>query len=156
MVGLLLAALAVTPSASAKRGMVVGFSGTDQYQGASPADRSQWMGRTVDADAGLVRLSVGWAYVAPTRPLDPTNPGSVAYDFSSLDGPVRDAAARGLKVLLTVNVAPPWAEGPGKPASTDPGTWKVSPSDLANFNQALAARYSGTYEPARPGAAPGR
>ena len=152
VVGLLLAALAVTPSAFAKRGMVVGFSGTDQYQEASPADRSQWMGRTVDADGGMVRLSVGWAYVAPTRPLDPTNPGSVSYDFSSLDGPVRDAAARGLKVLLTVNVAPDWAEGPGKPPSTDAGTWKVSPSDLADFNQALATRYSGTYSP--PGQPP--
>jgi hypothetical protein len=152
VVGLLLAALAVTPSASAKRGMVVGFESTDQYQVASPADRSQWMDRTVDADAGLIRLSAGWAYIAPTRPVDPTNPGSVAYDFSSLDGPVRDAAARGLKVMLTVNVAPTWAEGPGKPASTDTGTWKVSPSDLANFNQALATRYSGTYSP--PGQAP--
>jgi hypothetical protein len=147
VVCLLLCALVPAASASAKRGLVTGYSGTDQYQTASAADRAAWMDRTVQARGGLVRLSVGWAYAAPTRPLDPTNPGSASYDFSSIDGPVRDAAARGLKVLLTVNVAPTWAEGAGRPASADPGVWKVNPSDLADFMQAVAARYSGNFAP---------
>jgi hypothetical protein len=54
-------------------------------------------------------------------------------------------------VLLTVNVAPTWAEGPGRPASAAAGTWKPNPTDLADFLQALAARYSGGFDPDGPG-----
>jgi hypothetical protein len=147
VVCLLLASLVFGATASAKRGLQTGFSGTDQYQATNAADRAPWFGRTVDTGAGIVRLSVGWAYVAPNRPPDPTNPGSTAYDFSTIDGPVREAAARGLKVLLTVNVAPTWAEGPSRPSAADTGTWKVSPSDLADFMRAVAARYSGNFAP---------
>jgi hypothetical protein len=60
---------------------------------------------------------------------------------------VRDAAARGLAVMLTVNGTPTWAEGPGRPASAPPGSWKPNPSDLGNFMQAIAARYTGGFDP---------
>ncbi len=91
---------------------------------------------------------------ASQRPPDPTNPGSASYDFSLIDPAVRDARARGLAVLLTVNHAPAWAEGPGRPANAYPGTWKPNPSDLANFGQAVAARYSGGFDPDGSGPAP--
>ena len=67
---------------------------------------------------------------------------------------MRDADARGLAVLLTVTGAPAWAEGPGRPSSADPGTWKPSPSDLADFMRAVAARYSGGFDPDGSGPAP--
>jgi hypothetical protein len=61
---------------------------------------------------------------------------------------VRDARARGLAVLLTLGAsAPDWAEGAGRPANARPGTWKPNTSDLAKFVQALAARYSGHFDP---------
>ena len=61
---------------------------------------------------------------------------------------MRDAAARGVQTLITVNSAPRWAEGPGRPASLPETTsWKPNPSDLANFMQAVAARYSGSFDP---------
>ena len=50
--------------------------------------------------------------------------------------------------------APAWAEAPGRPASALPGTWKPSPSDLADFMRAVAARYSGGFDPDGPGPAP--
>jgi hypothetical protein len=149
----LLAALAFPAAAPAARGLVTGLTGPDVYQSGDPATRNLWFGRTVDAGAGIVRLSVNWETLAPTqRPAAPTNPAS--YDFSGVDGAVRDAASRGLKVLITVNTAPPWAEGPGRPASAQEGTWKPNPSDLADFTQALASRYSGSFDPDGAGPQP--
>lgn len=144
----LLTVLALPATASATRGLTTGLTGPSEYQGADPSERALWFGRTSDAGAGIVRLAVDWSgTVTATRPPDPTNPASTSYNFTSIDGAVRDAQQRGLKVLLTVNVAPAWAEGPGRPASAIAGTWKVSPSDLADFDQALASRYSGNFDP---------
>jgi hypothetical protein len=145
----LILACALPTGAAAKRGLTAGFAGIDPYQSTDAAVRSSGFDRTVDAGAGIVRFSVGWAYVAPQRPLDPTNPASYDPNLASLDAAVRDAAARGLKTLITVNVAPPWAEGAGRPTAKyiGEGSWKPNPSDLADFDQAIAARYSGSFDP---------
>ena len=134
---------------------MTGFSGA-HYQSGDAAGRAFWLDRTVDSGAGLVRLAISWRGVAGSgRPPDPANPGSASYDFSSgIDPVVRDAQARGLAVLLTVSAAPDWAEGPGRPANVRPGTWKPNPSDLANFSQAVAARYAGGFDPDGSGPAP--
>ena len=141
----LLAALALPTAASATRGLTTGFSDGDEFQGTDTSQRNLWLDRTVDAGAGIVRLGVEWPAIAPTKPADPTNPASLSYDFSSVDGAVSDAAAHGLKVLLSINHAPPWAEGPGRPASAAQGTWEPNVADLADFAQAVATRYSGTF-----------
>jgi hypothetical protein len=109
----------------------------------------------VNTGAGIARLGVEWpAIVGSERPADPTNPGSASYNFSSIDPAVRGARARGLAVLLTVNHAPDWAEGAGRPANAYPHTWKPNPSDLADFVRAVAARYSGGFDPDGAGPAP--
>ncbi len=132
---------------------MTGFSDPFHIQSNNASERAAWMDRTVATGAGMVRLAVEWpAIVGAQRPSDPTNPGSASYNFSAIDGPVRDAEARGLQVLLTVNHAPAWAQGPGRPASVAPQTWKPNPTDLANFLRAVAARYSGRFNPA--GSAP--
>jgi hypothetical protein len=147
----LAAALAFPASAAAARGLVTGFTGLGRpflpADAADGAQRAVWFDRTVPAGAGIVRLAIGWPFVAPARPADPTNPGSSSYDFAFLDEAVRDADARGLKVLLLVNTAPTWAQGPGRAASASPGSWRPNPSDVADFIQALAARYSGGFDP---------
>jgi hypothetical protein len=145
----LLAALAIPSAASAARGLLTGFADPEEYQAAPPDQRNIWFDRTVDAGGGIVRLAVEWYDIAPptARPADPTNPGSTSYDFSAVDGGVRDAAAHGLQVLLTVNHAPPWAEGPGRPADAPAGSWRPNPQDLADFTQALASRYTGNFDP---------
>jgi hypothetical protein len=149
-----LLALLALPSAAPAQGLVTGFSGA-QYQSSDPLVRALWLDRTVDSGGGIVRLGIEWpAIVGSQRPPDPTNPGSVSYDFSSVDPAVRDAEARGLAVLLSVNHAPAWAEGPGRPANALPGTWEPNPSDLADFVQAVAARYSGGFDPDGPGGSP--
>ena len=145
----LLTALALPADAPAKHGLVTGFVDADGlYESADPVERATWLDRTVDSGAGIVRLHVFWGAVAgPQPPPDPSNPASASYNFAGIDLAVRDAKARGLGVLLTVTGAPAWAEAPGRPASALPGTWKPNPSDLADFMRAVAARYSGGFDP---------
>ena len=145
------AALALPGGASAARPLTTGFQ-SDFYQSANPSERSVWYDRTVDAGAGIVRLALTWATMAPNRPADPTNPGSSSYDFTAIDAAVRDAAARNLSVMLNVNGAPDWAEGPGRPADATPTAWKPNPTDLGNFMRAVAGRYNGSFpDPLNPG-----
>jgi hypothetical protein len=146
--------LVLPAAASAARGLTTGFSDYEAYQTASASERGLWMDRTVAAGGGMLRIAVEWPAIAPNKPLDPTNPGSASYDFSAVDGAVRDGEARGLKILLSVNHAPPWAEGPGRPASAATGTWRPNPTDIADFAQAVAARYNGSFDPDSAGPQP--
>jgi Cellulase (glycosyl hydrolase family 5) len=142
----LLAALAVPSAASATRGLTTGFSDGDEYQSADASNRNLWLDRTVDAGAGIVRLGVEWPAIAgPVKPVDPTNPASLSYNFTDIDAAVTAAESHGLKVLLSINHAPTWAEGPNRPASAATGTWQPIPSDVADFAQAVASRYSGNF-----------
>jgi hypothetical protein len=146
----MLATLALPASAPAARGLVTGFQ-ADQYVSSDPAERALWLDRTEAAGAGIVRLPAVWSTVAPgaQKPADPTNPGSTSYDFPYLDGAVRDLAKRGIKVILNVGPGiPTWAEAPGRPDSFPAGRWKPqNPQDVADFIQAVAARYSGKFDP---------
>lgn len=120
--------------------------------------RDEWMARAARARANLALIGVGWAGIAPKTPpagFDPADPADPAYDWEALDGAIRSAVARGVQPLLAVDVAPSWAEGPGRPslALAPAGTWLPQPRALGRFAQALAARYSGrTVDPANPGA----
>jgi hypothetical protein len=145
----LCASLAALPaSASAARGLLTGFSDPDEYQGFDIAARPLWMQRTKASGAGVVRLAVQWDKIGAKRPAQPTNPADPAYDWTSVDGAVRDAAAAGIEVLLTINKAPNWAEGPNRESSAAEGTWRPNVQALADFSQALATRYSGDFRPA--------
>ncbi len=124
----LLAALAHPAVAPAKRGLVTGFADGARYESGNPTERATWLDRTVEARAGIVRLDLSWRGVAASqRPTDPTNPGSASYDFSRIDAAVRDAEARGLIVLLLVNSAPAWAEGPEPTGLVPPRNLEAEP-----------------------------
>ena len=120
-------------------------------------DGPLWLGRAAAAGAQWVRIDIGW--VAPfttAKPagFDPRNPADPHYDFTAADAVIRTAAQDGLKVDLTFNGAPPWAEGGGRPASAMPGTWRPDPQALADYGTALARRYSGSFpDPLHPGRA---
>ena len=140
-------------TAHAARGLTTGFA-DPLFESPNPGERALWLDRTVSSGAGLARLVVPWRVVAPSQPLDPSNPGAAAYHFGMVDAGVRDARARGLTVMLTVQGAPDWAEGPGRPADAAPGTWKPDPSSLASFMRAVTLRYSGGFDPDGLGPAP--
>jgi hypothetical protein len=141
---LLIGASVAGVPASAPASFATGLSGLE-YTSADPSERGHWYDETVAARSELVRINVAWRGVASSRPADPANPADPAYDFTSLDAGVRDAAAHGVEVLLTLYDAPDFAEGPGRAASAPPGTWRPDPAQYASFARAVAARYSGSY-----------
>jgi hypothetical protein len=147
----LLAVLALPTAAHAARGLTTGFQ-SDNYQSIDPATRDFWLKKTVDAGAGIIRINIPWLEIAPTPPANPSDPNT--YNLSLIDDAVRDAKAHGLEVMLITSGAPPWAEGPGKPADAVAGSWRPNPAAYADFVKALAARYSGNFDPDGPAGQP--
>lgn len=124
-----------------------GIADTVYFQ---PQTRNTWLGRTVASGAQFILLWVNWGTVSPEPPLpgtDPSDPANPAYAWGALDATVKAATARGLAVVLSVTNAPTWAEGPGRPASVLPGTWRPNAQAFAAFSKAVARRYSGSFNP---------
>jgi hypothetical protein len=139
--------------ASNAQAFTIGFQ-VNEALSSNAGTRQLWLSRTVAAGAGIVRVPVEWpsivgktrAPVSKTRvPVNPADPADPAYNFSAIDRAVVDARAYGLNVLLTVNHAPAYAEGPNRPSWAEPGTWAPRPGALGGFMRALALRYSGRY-----------
>ena len=161
---LTLAALALATARAAgadasTRGLRLGLADAT-FTNGDAAVREEWLGRARDAGADLVLLGVDWSAIAPRAPVtgfDAANAANPAYDFSALDAAVRSAVAQGLAPVLDIQVAPAWAEGPGRPSVevAPPGTWKPSPTALGDFAAALATRYDGAFpDPSGSGAGP--
>jgi hypothetical protein len=136
-------------SAHAARGFETGLVDGD-FHSSDPATQATAFNQAVQARAGYVLIYITWSGVAPhNKPtgFDPTDPDDPHYDWRDTDDAVRNATARGLKVILGITNAPEWAEGPNRP-STDQapaGTWDPNPSDLGEFTRAAANRYSGHF-----------
>jgi hypothetical protein len=109
------------------------------------------------AGARVAPITLDWSLVAPGGASKPSgfragNPSDRAYRWGYVEDAVRDAARAHLRVMLVVNRAPAWAEGPFRPASAQAGAWKPDPGELGAFIRAAARRFSGFYpDPKRPG-----
>lgn len=101
-------------------------------------DRAAVFDQAQQADAAVVRTTVYWSRIAPTRPAQPADPFDPAYRFDDLDEFVRNAQLRGMEVMLTIWGTPTWANG-GRGQNRAP----TRTQDLQSFAQALASRYSG-------------
>jgi hypothetical protein len=124
---------------------MTGFSDR-AYRSGNPQTRGKWLTRTRKAGSRIVRINMSWAAVAgPNPPASPRNPGSPTYNFGTYDAAVTDAAAHGLKILMTITGAPAWAEGPHRPARAPQGTWKPRANAYGDFAHAVAERYSGSF-----------
>jgi hypothetical protein len=147
---------ATAPVAGATPGLTLGFSGDADLTGGTSASRAPWIGRAVAEGASIVRVNVEWSQVAPKlRPagFDPANPSSAGYNWSAVDPVVRDLTDAGLRVLITLESTPAWAEGAGRPRAVRPGTWRPDPRQFGAFATAAALRYNGNYpDPQNPGA----
>lgn len=153
---LLGAALLAAPTgagAQATHGLSLGF-----FDGVFTTDaptRGPWLTRAVASGADILRIDVGWvAPNTPTRPagFDARNPADPNYHFARADAAIVDATSRGLRVLVSFEGAPRWAEGPNRPTDAPAGSWKPDPQAIHDYGVALARRYSGTFpDPARPG-----
>lgn len=137
-----------------RHGLRIGYA-DPLLSSESESVRSLWAQRAVESGASLERINVSWASIAPVSPpagFDPSDPSSPGYTWERLDAAVRTVSAHGLQVLLTVQHAPAWAEGPGRPADFKPGVWKPDPGAYGAFGHALAQRYSGGFpDPLSPG-----
>ena len=105
---------------------------------------------------GAVRVTLAWNAVAPAhRPpagWGASNPASYpAANWSIYDQIVRDAQTDSIAVDFSLTgPAPLWASAPGVPAGTPSlfaGAWKPSASAFLSFVEAVATRYSGSYDP---------
>jgi hypothetical protein len=135
---LALAAGIAAPLAGSAQRMWVGFHDDPSFRWEG--DRSATLDRVRNANATLVRAVVTWASVAPERPAQASDPFDAAYKFDDLDEFVRASQQRGLEVLLTIWGTPRWANG-----DNGPNAMPTKLSDLRDFAQALASRYSGSY-----------
>ncbi|MGA2928489.1 MAG: hypothetical protein ABSG43_21350 [Solirubrobacteraceae bacterium] len=135
----------------AARPLELGFSDS-AYTGP---DAASWLQRSAQAGADMVRIDIGWdAPDTAIRPagFDARNPADPHYNFTAADAAIREASAIGLRVLVLINGAPLWAEGPGRPADVPQGTWRPNPAALEDYAVALGLRYSGHFpDPANPG-----
>jgi hypothetical protein len=101
---------------------------------------------------GVVRVTLAWNTVAPAqRPpgFNPVLPASYpSAGWSIYDQIVRDAHADGITVDFSLTgPAPLWAAGGGQPAPGNYGEWKPSATAFGQFVEAVATRYSGSYDP---------
>ena len=96
----------------------------------------------------VVKLNVDWRRVAPdSRPSNPADPGAYASErWAPYDAAIAGAAARGMRVLLTVGgPAPDWAvRGSSAPVQ---GVLRPDPEQFGQFVRAVGTRYSGSYRP---------
>lgn len=84
----------------------------------------------------IVRYTIDWNAVAPTRPTDAADPNDPAYDWSVPDAVLDALRAQNVPVLLQLNGTPPWANG-----GRGPNWAPASSSSFAAFARAVAHRY---------------
>jgi cellulase (glycosyl hydrolase family 5) len=133
-----LLALAVPAASSSADRMLVGFQDDPSFRWLDSRDTN--LSDAARTGASIVRTTVYWDRIAPTRPATATDPFDSAYQFGDLDDLVRSATLRGMTVMLSVWSTPRWANG-GKGPNYSP----TRLSDFQSFMRALAARYSGRY-----------
>ncbi|MHB1416220.1 MAG: cellulase family glycosylhydrolase, partial [Chloroflexota bacterium] len=92
--------------------------------------RDQALDMVTGAGFGWVKQQLRWEWI------EPYSKGQYAWD--QLDGIVDAASARGLRILFSVTAAPLWATN-NNPVAGPP----VNYQDMADFMQAVAARYKG-------------
>lgn len=156
-----LAALAVMAGHARAAGFQLGLQdpGFGAPAGSQSAQSAALAMRAINGS--VVRVGVDWASVAPDTTKMPSgfeasNPADPHYHWSAIDAAVRSAAQLHARVILTLSDAPQWAEGPNRPAPTNPptiypGAWDPNPGAFAQFAHAAATRYGGSFrDPLNP------
>jgi hypothetical protein len=137
--------------AAAVRPLALGFGDSVAFS-LPAASGAAWWERAVQSASTVVRIRASWAKIAPTEPTNPTDPADPAYQWAALDQQVTTAAGYGLRPIVTLNGAPPWAIGSGAPKTATPGTWRPDAAAYGEFAEAIGRRYSGSYaDPLNPG-----
>jgi len=107
-----------------------------------------------ESGAKIVKNNLSWNFVVANgesadrpgteiHPFDATDPASPYYNWGTFDRIVRKAADRGLEAAFTIVNTPRWA----RDTCTDEAICSPKPADYADFAEAAASRYSGTFDP---------
>jgi hypothetical protein len=136
---------ALTGPSSAFGGVFLKGTAETHFTAADASVRAFWHDQGVAAGSNIVRINVFWRGHTTGEPADGADPADPAYSLGSVDRGVIDAVARGQRVLLTIYGTPEFAVGPNESSEAPKGTWKPDRKKLADFTQALATRYSGTF-----------
>src|SRR5205814_1318529 len=97
--------------------------------GASAAQTASAYGAMSTIHGSYVRIPLEWTQVVgSTSAFDQANPADTHYGWEKVDPAVRSAAEHHLKMILVIDRAPSWAQGPGsvKPYVSD-GAWNPDP-----------------------------
>lgn len=127
------------PAAAATNGPLVGVQFHGTWGDYTDASRAMVLDTLKANGAGTVRIDVSW------RMLEPNKSGTFdAWGLSVVDNAIRQAQSRGLRPLVTLWMAPQWANG-----STDervPPTSSTGLNGLKSVTKRLAARYAGVVD----------
>ena len=100
--------------------------------------------------AKVTRIDILWSLVAPNPPANAADPNDPAYDWSRLDAIFTGLAQAGITPIVSTYSTPDWAvAGRNIPHATtlyNPNAPR--PAQFAQFMQAVATRYNGTFIPA--------
>jgi hypothetical protein len=142
-----LVSVALAPAAHAAPGAELSMMDDQALLGTSQAQVDATLAQMKAFGADRVRVSAFWSDIAPlpdalAKPagFDASNPADPAYRWDALDRVVQSAAARGLRVLISLSTPVPyWASA--KPSLKNP-VWAPKPAEFAQFARAVAARYA--------------
>ena len=133
-----IAATAKPNPAKAAGGMLVGI-----YDPVQPLAAPDATFKTlVSLRAQIIRLNLDWNLIATKQPAAPTDPADPAYDWSTYDRAVVNAAKNKIQVLFTIYGTPRWAQTGKKGVNRAPTKMK----SLRYFALAAAKRYSGSFK----------
>lgn len=108
------------------------------------------LARTRGAGATVAKLVLFWDRVAPKgqqRPVafNAADPADPAYNWASFDALINTTVAQRLEPLVAILGTPAWADRP-PPGRSELTNWNIDPRELADFAEAAARRYSGTFQ----------
>jgi hypothetical protein len=136
---LLMAAIALTltatPHASAASGVKFGLT-DDAWLTHGSGTLDSRLAKLDALGVRVVRYTLRWDQIAPTRPAAPTDPADTAYDWSSADPVLDGLRQHGIEVVLQLVGTPAWANG-GKAPNYVP----TSSASFGAFASAAAHQY---------------
>ncbi len=133
-----LLALAPAP-AHAARHLELGLQDDNVFLDGRYLSQADGLNRAVDLKVTRIRVNVLWARTLVAGADARTKPATLAYDFAKLDALQAAAAARGIKLQLTIaGPAPAWAT-----ADHQVGPDRPDAAQFAAFASAVAAHFKG-------------
>jgi hypothetical protein len=130
-----LAACVTSSSVQASGGVRYGIQ-DDAWLEFGPGTLNQRLATFKRLGVPIVRFTLRWNRIAPSRPKNPTSPRDRAYDWRGPDRVLRGLRRHGLTPVVTLVGTPAWANGGRGPNFAPP-----RPRDFRRFATAAARRY---------------